>query len=217
MLNVATTRAKHSFIVFANMNIFRLGMGTPASCLASLLYSSEKNALDNHFIYQESILFPNTDKNTRFTYYNTLEEHRNLLKECFQKAEKELIICSPFISIKAINDDHITELIKETSSREVKVTIITDERFDMLNDGQLKDWAKNGREAIKNAGATLIIHPHIHSKTICVDNKLFVVSSFNWLSAVRDDEKSNQEDSIVLEGDISKNIDTFKKNIGLTN
>lgn len=217
MLNVATTRAKHSFIVFANMNIFRLGMGTPASCLASLLYSSEKNALDNHFIYQESILFPNTDKNTRFTYYNTLEEHRNLLKKCFQKAEKELIICSPFISIKAINDDHITELIKETSSREVKVTIITDERFDMLNDGQLKDWAKNGREAIKNAGATLIIHPHIHSKTICVDNKLFVVSSFNWLSAVRDDEKSNQEDSIVLEGDISKNIDTFKKNIGLTN
>ena len=215
MLNVATTRAKHSFIVFANMNIFKLGTGTPSSCLANLLYSSEKNALDNHFIYQESILFPNKNENSHSTYYNTLEEHRNLLKKCFQKAEKELIICSPFISIKAINDDHIAELIKEASSREVKITIITDERFDMLNDGQLKDWAKNGREAIKNAGATLIIHPHIHSKTICVDNKLFIVSSFNWLSAARDDEKSNREDSIVLEGDISNYINSFKKNIGL--
>lgn len=215
MLNVATTRAKHSFIVFANMNIFRLGTGTPSSCLANLLYSSEKNALDNHFIYKEEILFPNKDKNIRSTYYCTLDTHKALLKECFQKAEKELIICSPFISIKAINDDCITDLIRESTAREVKVTIITDERFDMLSNGQLKDWARSGREAIKSAGATLIIHPHIHSKTICVDNKLFVVSSFNWLSAARDEEKSNREDSIVLEGDVSKIINSFKKNIGL--
>ena len=212
MLNVATTRAKHSFIVFANMNIFIKGMSTPSSYLANLLYSSDKNELDNLFVYKKEILFPDKDKNISFSYCCTLEEHRAILKKCFRQAEKELIICSPFVSINAIEEDNITDLIKEAISRTVKVTIITDEKFDIQN-GQLKENSKNGREVIQSSGATLLIYPKIHSKTICVDDKIFIVGSFNWLSAVRNEERANKEDSIVLEGDVAKNIDDFKKNI----
>ena len=212
MLNVATTRAKHSFIVFANMNIFIKGMSTPSSYLANLLYSSDKNELDNLFVYKKEILFPNKDKSISFSYCCTLEEHRAILKKCFRQAEKELIICSPFVSINAIEEDNITDLIKEAISRTVKVTIITDEKFDIQN-GQLKENSKNGREVIQSSGATLVIYPKIHSKTICVDDKIFIVGSFNWLSAVRNEERANKEDSIVLEGDVAKNIDDFKKNI----
>ncbi len=213
MLNVATTRAKHSFIVFANMNVFIKGMSTPSSYLANLLYSSEENKLDNRFVYENEILFPDKDKSISFSHCYTLEEHRAILKECFRKAEKELIICSPFISINAIQEDNISELISEAIRRKVKVTIITDEKFDRQN-GQLKENSKDGREVIQSSGATLIIYPKIHSKTICVDDKIFIVGSFNWLSAVRNEERGNKEDSIVLEGDVAKNIDDFKKNIG---
>ena len=103
-------------------------------------------------------------------------------------------------------------MIKEAISRTVKVTIITDEKFDIQN-GQLKENSKNGREVLQSSGATLVIYPKIHSKTICVDDKIFIVGSFNWLSAVRNEERANKEDSIVLEGDVAKNIDDFKKNI----
>ena len=213
MLNVATTRAKHSFIVFANMNVFIKGMATPSSYLANLLYSSRENELDNHFVYKKEILFPEKDKSISSSYCYTLEEHRAILKECFRKAEKELIICSPFISVNAIKEDNIIDLIREAVNRNVKVFIITDEKFD-IQDGQLKDNSKKGREIIQSSGATLIIHPKIHSKTICVDDKIFIVGSFNWLSAVRNEERAKKEDSVVLEGDVTKNIDDFKKNIG---
>ena len=212
MLNVATTRAKHSFIVFANMNVFIKGMATPSSYLANLLYSSEKNELDNHFIYKKEILFSEKDKSISFSYCCTLEGHRAILKRCFIEAEKELIICSPFVSINAIEEDNITDLIREAISRNVKVTIITDKKFDIQN-GQLKENSKKGREVIQSSGATLVIYPKIHSKTICVDDKIFIVGSFNWLSATREEERARKEDSVVLEGDVAKKIDDFKKNI----
>ncbi len=103
-------------------------------------------------------------------------------------------------------------MIREAISRNVKVTIITDKKFDIQN-GQLKENSKKGREVIQSSGATLVIYPKIHSKTICVDDKIFIVGSFNWLSATREEERARKEDSVVLEGDVAKKIDDFKKNL----
>lgn len=214
MLNVATTRAKHSFIVFANMNIFRPGMNTPASYLANLLYSTEGSALDNHFVFQQEILFPNKDSQIRCKHLNSLADHQYILKECFRVAEKELIICSPFISINAIERDNIVSLITEAKERGVKVVIITDMTFD-IEKGRLREYSKRGRDAIEKAGATLIIHPHIHSKTICVDQKILMEGSFNWLSASRDKDYANKESTILLEGEVSSYIEKVKTNLNI--
>ena len=214
MLNVATTRAKHSFIVFANMNIFRPGMNTPASYLANLLYSTEGSALDNHFVYQQEILFPNKDSQIRCKHLNSLADHQYILKECFRVAEKELIICSPFISINAIERDNIVSLITEAKERGVKIVIITDMTFD-IEKGRLREYSKRGRDAIEKAGATLIIHPHIHSKTICVDQKILMEGSFNWLSASRDKDYANKESTILLEGEVSSYIEKVKTNLNI--
>ena len=89
-----------------------------------------------------------------------------------------------------------------------------DKNFDIQN-GQLKEFSKKGRESIEKAGVTLIIHPHIHSKTICVDNKMLIEGSFNWLSATRLDNYAKNDSSILLEGDVSKYIDIAKKNLDL--
>jgi len=65
------------------------------------------------FVYTKNTLF--TDNTDKVNYLTTLEEHRNALKKCFKIAANEIIISSPFISINAINEDGISELIKETS------------------------------------------------------------------------------------------------------
>ena len=210
MLNVATTRAKHSFIVFGNMNIFQEGQKTPSSYLAELLYNKKENELDNNFIFSENILFTNIDD--KVLYLNTLDEHRNALKECFRLAEKHIIICSPFISINAIKKDNILELIKNVITKGIKVTIITDENFDKQQNGSIKNISLEGREELKNSGANLIVYKQIHSKSICVDDRRLIEGSFNWLSASRDEKYANRETSLVLEGNnASKYIKNIKK------
>ena len=47
-----------------------------------------------------------------------------------------------------------------------------------IEKGRLREYSERGRDAIEKAGATLIIHPHIHSKTICVDQKILMEGSF---------------------------------------
>ncbi|MDL1914068.1 MAG: hypothetical protein FDW93_06025 [Bergeyella sp.] len=199
MLNVAVTRAKHSFLVFGNMIVFQQGQNTPSSNLAELLYTYADNTLDDTFIYTKNTLF--TDDRDKVNHLTTLEEHRNALKKCFKIATSEIIISSPFISINAINDDGISELIKEASGREIKVTILTDENLDKAN-GELKSHSRKGRKLLEGSGAKLITYKGIHNKTICVDDKLLIEGSFNWLSASRNEgsEFARKEISLVLQG-----------------
>ena len=96
----------------------------------------------------------------------------------------------------------------------MKIVIITDMTFD-IEKGRLREYSKRGRDAIEKAGATLIIHPHIHSKTICVDQKILMEGSFNWLSASRDKDYANKESTILLEGEVSSYIEKVKTNLNI--
>jgi hypothetical protein len=215
MLNVALTRAKHSFLVFGNMVIFKQGQNTPSSNLAELLYTYPDSSLDDTFVYTKNTLF--TDNTDKVNYLTTLEEHRNALKKCFKIAANEIIISSPFISINAINEDGISELIKETSNKGVKVTILTDEYLDKV-DGKLKPHSQEGRKLLKDSGAKLIIYKGIHNKTICVDDRLLIEGSFNWLSASRDENSkyARKETSLVLQGvNVPSKVDRIKQMFNL--
>ncbi|MBT0548919.1 AAA domain-containing protein [Riemerella anatipestifer] len=211
MLNVAVTRAKHSFLVFGNMVIFKQGQNTPSSNLAELLYTYSDNDLDDTFIFSKNTLF--TDDKDRVHHLTTLDEHRNALKKCFKIATSEIIISSPFISINAINDDGVSELIKEAINKDIKVTILTDENLDM-KDGKLKLHSLKGRKLLEESGAKLITYKGIHNKTICVDDKLLIEGSFNWLSASRnvESEFARKEISLVLQGaNVPSKVDRIKE------
>lgn len=215
MLNVALTRAKHSFLVFGNMVIFKQGQNTPSSNLAELLYTYPDSSLDDTIVYTKNTLF--TDDKDKVNHLTTLEEHRNALKKCFKIATNEIIISSPFISINAINEDGISGLIKETSSKGVKVIILTDEYLDKV-DGKLKPQSQEGRKLLKDSGAKLIIYKGIHNKTICVDDRLLIEGSFNWLSASRDENSkyARKETSLVLQGiNVPSKVDRIKQMFNL--
>lgn len=163
-------------------------------------------------------------KNTLFTndkdrvhHLTTLDEHRNALKKCFKIATSEIIISSPFISINAINDDGVSELIKEAINKDIKVTILTDENLDM-KDGKLKPHSLKGRKLLEESGAKLITYKGIHNKTICVDDKLLIEGSFNWLSASRNEgsEFARKEISLVLQGaNVPSKVDRIKEMFNL--
>lgn len=197
MLNVAITRAKHSFLVFGNMIIFKEGQNNPSSNLAELLYNNVENNLNDEFIFEKNTLF--NSGGDKISHLTTLKQHRDALKKCLQIATKEIIITSPFISVNALVADDISNLIKNAVQKGVQVTILTDEKFDLKN-GSLKTHSSSGRELLKQAGANLIIYKGIHNKTIFVDDHLLIEGSFNWLSASRDDNYSNKENSIILQG-----------------
>ncbi|MFL0171634.1 AAA domain-containing protein, partial [Tenacibaculum maritimum] len=212
MLNVALTRAKHSFIVVGNMSILNPTEGSPSGRLGAKLFTKESYALNDTFIYESEILYkPNT-----INRVDTLDQHREILQKCFEIAQKELIIFSPFISIKAIEEDNVISLIKEVISRGVKVTILTDKYLDRVRN-KLKENSELGRLALKATKANLIEVNGIHNKTICIDDKIIVEGSFNWLSAVRDKNSSyyRKETSVILQGgkvneDIKKIKESFK-------
>ncbi|RAV28090.1 AAA domain-containing protein [Sinomicrobium soli] len=213
MLNVALTRAKHSFIVFANMAVFDPGGNTPSGKLAAHLFGKEEYALDDAFIYQSEIIYA-PDRVERI---KTLEQHRETLRQCFETAEREIILCSPFISIRAIEADDVVRLIRNAADRGVKITVLTDKNLDVTRGGLRRNSAL-GREAIRATKARLMIVNGIHNKTICMDDSVIIEGSFNWLSASRDEnsEGYRKDISVIIRGGkVKEEIREFRSDFNI--
>jgi len=218
MLNVAVSRAKSSFLVFGNLNAIDATKNNPLGRLKQWLQEDENCELSN------KIVFDTTETNHDVIRVADLKTHVGTLNRVFEIAKSELIIVSPFISSNAIecdtikcydnNDkrqlnsikiDSVREQLSNTVNKGIKVTIITDSTLDLQNN-QLKTLAQKGREIIMQSGAKLKLVNGIHSKTIIIDNDIIIDGSFNWFSALRDENSKyfRNESSIVVKGEPAK-------------
>ncbi|MDO3380465.1 AAA domain-containing protein [Geoalkalibacter halelectricus] len=195
LLNVAVSRAKDSFLVIGNMRLFREGALRPASLLGKYLFADASNELSG--VVDEGLL--------RQTYpvphgvIDTLEGHRDVLRAAFEQAQERLIIVSPFIEKNAVEADNLLDLAEQAVRRGVKVEIVVDKKFAMVSAQGKTDLLT----AFEQAGCSVSVSTEqrgLHSKLL-VSEDLFVVGSFNWLSASRDVRRSNFEVSVVLRGD----------------
>ncbi len=215
MLNVALTRAKHSFIVIGNMAVLNPKDSSPSGRLGATLFSKKIYALDDSFIYKSAIVYSESN-NYKITRIDTLKSHRSCLKKVFSVAKKEVIVFSPFISINAIQKDEIEKHIIASVHNDVKVSVITDKIFDLDElTRQLKPYSAKGRKALENAGADLLIENSIHNKTICVDDSILIEGSFNWLAATRDHNSpyhKNNASVIIQGGKVKEEIERIKTN-----
>lgn len=212
MLNVATSRAKHSFLVFGNIDILNPQQNNPLGNLKKWLMQNENAELSNKFFYEKDEFF---DK--KATRISTLDKHIGTLRRAFEVAKKEIVVVSPFISVNAIKDDKIEDLIRERVAAGIKVTVITDTHLDVIN-GTLKPSSSAGRKLLQESGAKLLLYNGIHSKTLLVDDSILVEGSFNWLSAVRDPTSKyfRHETSIVLQNnDAKEKIGEIRKELKL--
>ena len=177
LLNVAVSRAKDAFIVIGSMELFRRKHG-PCGLLGRFLFSHSSHELSPLPGYTPKFIHSAHTEHL----IQTLEEHRLVLKQSFSEARRELLIVSPFVTMQALNDDRIPQLVKSTSSRGVKVTLVIDY-------GLNRNLSELNRcvSLLQTSGATIYLTraKGIHCKVICRDSDLFISGSFNWLSAVR--------------------------------
>lgn len=205
MLNVAVSRAKDSFLVFGNMELFHSGAPQPASLLGKFLFN-DPDSQEVQGVFSREALAAQPFSKTKTEIVDTLEGHRWLLKDAFDSAREYLMVVSPFISHKAIEDDEIVGLAVGARNRGIDVTFVCDLGFNMdLASGKMKPIAQEGLRRLLAEGCKVRITREkfgLHSKLL-LSRDLFVSGSFNWLSARRDEFKANHELSQVLRGELA--------------
>lgn len=148
-------------------------------------------------------------------YLPTLDQHCGFLQDVFLQAQQRIIIVSPFISASGAYEEDINlKLLQHAIARNVKLYFICASDSPSLNN--FKQYIAK----LRFPQLHVIALPHIHLKTIIVDEKLIAEGSFNWLSASREEESDfhNHEQTLVVEGSMAKPLITefFQTRVGRT-
>lgn len=195
MLNVAVSRARDSFLVFGDMDIFDPSkLQRPSALLARFLFADEHNELNP---YPIPVRGNGSIAGQDIHLLNTLKQHIGALARAFERAEDRLVIVSPYVRWQAVATDEVVAKTRAAVRRGVNVVIYLD---DMLNKNLEDPSAAQAVAALHDAGATIKVCHNIHSKMICIDDDVFIEGSFNWLSAARDGEYQRLETSMIYTG-----------------
>jgi len=172
LLNVAVSRAKDSFIVFGDMDIFDPKVFSPSGILGKYLFEYESNEILTKIIREDSFRYSE--------HCDDIACHRAWLNNSFKSATTELIIISPFIALRAIQADNIPSLISDAIKKNIVVKIYIDEGFKQSNES-----TELAIKLLNDAGAIVTLVRNVHSKLLIVDEHEVIEGSFNWLSAER--------------------------------
>ncbi len=181
MLNVTVSRAMDSFVVIGDMRLFRDGNDRlPSSVLGKYLFEKEENELLD------------VGGNVRFTTellkqaerISAIERHREVLCTGLMNAGsgQSVIIASPWVTMKAVEDDGIIPLVAAAAQRGAKVRIVYDRELSMRHPER---EAERAVAELKKAGAVMCPVINMHNKTLIIGNSEITEGSFNWLSAHR--------------------------------
>ncbi len=197
MLNVAVSRAKDSFLVFGDMDLFEIQpASSPRGLLSKYLFASDNNALQ--FEYKER-----QDLNTAQTQISTLhgvEEHDVFLNQTFDAIGKSITIVSPWLTWEKLEQTGFLTSMIQARARGIDITVVTDKSFNTQDVSYEKRKAKQQRlndavEKLNALGIVTMLVKRVHSKIVIGDEGLLCIGSFNWFSATRD-EKYKRYDTI---------------------
>lgn len=193
MLNVAVSRAKDSFLVFGDIDLFSTARPrSPRAVLASFLHTDPKNAL-------EFEILPREDLSAAEGHLSTLrdaKEHDTFLLEILESDAKKICVVSPWIILSTMEKTGILEGFKKARQRGAEVEIFVDPE---LTDGK-RPILEKAEVALKAIGIELRKVRQLHSKIVVTDDDMLCVGSFNWLSADRDGKYARHETSLVYRG-----------------
>ncbi|EFD1696130.1 DNA helicase, partial [Escherichia coli] len=174
MLNVAVSRAKDSFLVFGDMDLFEVQpASSPRGLLAKYLFESEKNALS--FDYKER-----KDLKTSGTKIYTLhgvEQHDNFLNQTFENTSKHITIVSPWLTWQRLEQTGFLDSMIAACSRGINVTIVTDRSYNTEHNDfeKRKEKQQNFKAALEKLNAlgiaTKLVN-RVHSKIVIGDDGL---------------------------------------------
>jgi len=202
MLNVAVSRAKDSFIVFGDMDVFNsVAASGPRGVLAKHLMESAGNALK--FEHQ-----PRADLLTRGTTFVSLRDasdHDAFLLDTLAKVKTSFQIVTPWLRLQRTKEIGAFHAMCEAVRRGVEVEIYTDPQLNIGDAEGKDDVAKKTQllaeaEVLRDAGITVHFVQKVHSKIVIGDDDIYCVGSFNWFSAQRTGQYVRHETSLLYRG-----------------
>lgn len=203
MLNVAVSRAKDSFLVFGDMDLFEIQpASSPRGLLAKYLFESEKNALT--FDYKERKDLKTSE--TKIYTLHGVEQHDNFLNQTFENTGKHITIVSPWLTWQKLEQTGFLDSMIAACSRGINVTIVTDRSYNTEHNDfeKRKEKQQNLKAALEKLNAlgiaTKLVN-RVHSKIVIGDDGLLCVGSFNWFSATREVRYERYDTSMVYCGD----------------
>lgn len=211
MLNVTVSRAKDSFLVFGDMDVFSsAAKGTPRSVLAGYLFSQSDGALE--FAAQ-----PRSDLQDLSHPFSTLrdaEEHDRFLKEALPTA-REMTIVSPWVIASTMKRAGLLDAFQSAVARGAEIDVFADPLLNQLKYDDGVTQLEAAKSALQEVGVRVHEVRQLHSKIVIVDANRLCIGSYNWLSADRKGRYARHETSIVYNGShLQGEIDVIKQSLG---
>ncbi|WP_294843744.1 phospholipase D-like domain-containing protein [uncultured Gilliamella sp.] len=209
---MAISRARDSFLVFGDMDIFDPILKTPRGILAKYLFANQDNELSFNYIAREDLT---NSSNVDYLVLNGVKEHDAFLQNSIKNAQKEILIVSPWVRLAAIQSTNIFDIMEIAVKKGVKVSVYTDKQlnFSYCNNEKREKLDKELSQILtefKNKGIEAKYVNNVHSKLLIKDNNLLCVGSFNWLGAQRKGKYVRHETSIVYQGKSNNIVNEIK-------
>lgn len=206
MLNVAVSRAKDSFLVFGDMDLFEIQPGSsPRGLLAKYLFASDSNALQFEFQKRKDL----NAAQTQISTLHGVEQHDAFLNQTFGTTGKSITIVSPWLTWQKLEQTGFLTSMIQALSRGIDITVVTDKQFNIEHADYEKRKEKQQRlngalEKLNEMGITTKLVNRVHSKIVIGDEGLLCVGSFNWFSATREEKYQRYDTSMVYQGESLK-------------
>lgn len=200
MLNVAVSRAKDSFLVFGDMDLFNSHLSTPRGKLAQRLFGCPENEIFlAKSLVRQDLLKPGFEP--RFLHDS--QEHDAFLVDTISSAKERILIVSPWLKSHRLQP--FKKELSEASKRGVKTIIYTDIGFNKKVEEPLDavlDRINRIVDEYAQIGVQISIVENVHSKVLARDKDIICLGSFNWFSAVREAGANyrNHESSVAYSG-----------------
>ena len=206
ILNVAVSRAKDSFLVFGDMDLFEIQPGSsPRGLLAKYLFASDSHALQ--FEYKERRDLKTTQ--TQISTLHGVEQHDAFLNQTFDAIGKSITIVSPWLTWQKLEQTGFLTSMVQARARGIDITVVTDRSFNTEDADYEKYKAKQQRlndalEKLNQMGIVTKLVNRVHSKIVIGDEGLLCIGSFNWFSATRHEKFQRYDTSMVYRGESLK-------------
>lgn len=145
-------------------------------------------------------------------YIPTLGEHCGFLRQAIEKAQRKVVICSPFLSSIQYRQDLDIKWLKKQLQRGIELVFITSSRSPGF------DEFKRYLSSLPRTAVYLIGYPKFHLKTVIADDSVIAEGSFNWLSATRFEgsDYHSHEATLVVTGQAASPliVDFYQSDVG---
>lgn len=202
MLNVAVSRAKDSFVVFGDMDVFdSVPAGEPRGVLAKFLFENPTNALN----FEQP---QRPDLGTRTTAVSQLrdaEDHDAFLLRTLSEVKSSFQIVTPWVILARAKEIGAFDAMQKAVDRGVRVEIYTDPKLNIGDADRDEGGRKQARllsdaRVLRDAGVTVNFVRQVHSKVVIGDEDIYCIGSFNWFGAQRTGPYVRHETSMLYRG-----------------